>query len=165
MPETMKLRTILIINTVIIAFASLAHVPVAIMSLMEVKGFETINSPGAIALATFDLALLVSCVVGFVKEGVRLKVITIHAIIIALMAISIISMVANIILFGPPEGNYSFGLGLTTALCAYAVYLARKVFIEFKGGAIGNYHWYTAGIVGVAEIAMFSRLFSVMFST
>ena len=161
----MKLRTILIINTVIIVFASLAHVPVAIMSMMEVKGFEAVDSSSALVLAAFDIFLLASCIAGFLKEGFRLKIITIHAVVIALMAISIISMVANVIFFGPPEGNYSFGLGLTTALCAYSVYLARRVYVEYKGGTIGNYHWYTAGIVGVGEVAMFSRLFSTMFST
>lgn len=159
----MKLRTILIINTVIIAFASLAHVPLAVMTVLGVKGFETVNTPGVVALATFDVALLISCIAGFIKESIRLKIIVIHAVVIALLAISILGMVANIVLFGPPQGNYSFGFGLTTALCAYAVYLGRRVYVEFKGGTIGNYHWYTAGVVGIVEVAMFSRLFSSVF--
>lgn len=159
----MKLRTILIINTVIIAFASLAHIPLAVMTVLGVKGFETVNTPGVVALASLDVALLISCIVAFIKKSVRLKIIAGHAVVIALLALSIFGMVANIVLFGPPKGNYSFGFGLTTALCTYAVYLWRRVYVEFKGGFVGNYHWYTAGAVGVAEVAMFSRLFSPVF--
>ncbi len=161
----MKLVTILRINTVIIVLALLAHLPLAIMAALRVKGFEAVDVAGPVSMAIVDTLLLASCIVGFVNKEARLRVITVHAGVIALLAVSIIIMVVNIALFGPPEGNYSFGLGLTTALCAYSVYLARRVFIEYKGGVMGNYHWFAAFIVGIAELAMFSRLFGELYST
>ncbi|WP_456412679.1 hypothetical protein [Thiolapillus sp.] len=160
----MKLRTILIINTAIFSFACLAHVPLAIMSFLEVEGFEGISKTWSIVVATLDIALLLSSIIGLAREELQLKIIAVHSIVIALTAISIFIMVAKIAIFGIPKGNYSFGLGLTTALCAYSVYLGRRVYVEYRGGEIGKYHWYVAGIVGVSEVVMFSRFINSMFS-
>tara|TARA_R110002074_G_scaffold332140_1_gene502523 strand:+ start:592 stop:1077 length:486 start_codon:yes stop_codon:yes gene_type:complete len=161
----MTLKKILIINTVLVVFACLAHIPTAIMSITKVSGFESLDPVLISSLAIIDIILLSTCVIGFIYESKRLKVISFHAIAISLLAIWILSMVLKIAVFGiPEEGNYSFSFGLTTALCVYSVYLLRRIYVEYNSGNIRKYHWYVAGLVGLAEVAMFVRVFRHMFS-
>jgi hypothetical protein len=154
----MRLRTIVVVNLVLGVLACLSHVPVLIANYLGVAGFEEAPVTWLRPVVILDVVFVAACVVALLRPSAMMRVLMLQCVVLGIGALAVFLLAARIAVLGTPnEGNYSFGVGLTTALCAYAVYVGRRIANERVGVPIGRYHWYVAGVVGVVELGMLAR--------
>ena len=119
-------KALLSINLAIGSFVLLAvggSLAVATADNEEVSGL-------AITIATLALLVIMSCIAGLISDKKNMKILSVHSVILGIGSILIFYYGLSILLKGFPEGNFSWGLGLFTFLCAYPVYLVRRTLLK-----------------------------------
>jgi hypothetical protein len=151
-------RYIFGINLVIGLLASLAHIPFVVFAALGSIDPNGIPIALAFAMVVIDVAVVITAISALRKNANRKTPLLFHAAVFGCLALYLAYLVLSVALFGVhSQGNIAFTFGLSTAFCAYAVYLTRLALHQFKQVPVGHYHWYTVAVIGVGEVVMAAR--------
>ena len=127
----MSLNKIFLINLAIGALVCLAHIPLVLLKLNDVTGFQEVKLWQIIPLIPLDLILFLGAIVALVgSEHRKGRILPIHAVVLALFAFIIIGMIFWFILIGLPKGSFSWTPGLGAAFVGYTVYALKLAFYQ-----------------------------------
>jgi len=73
-----------------------------------------------------SLFLILTCIIGFFSEKERLRILSIHSLILVCGSILTFYYGLSLLLKGFPKGNFSWSVGFFTLFCVYPVYLVRR---------------------------------------
>ena len=124
--DNIPYKALLGVNLAIGIFVLLAHGGSLALSLSKNQAVPVL------VLSTLPAALflILTCIIGFLSEKQRLRILSIHAFILACGAILLLCYGLSLLLKGFPEGTFTWGLGLFTLFCAYPVYLIRRTVLR-----------------------------------
>jgi len=161
----MSLSKIFKINLVIGILVCLSHIPVVVLKLYGVSDFETVNLWLVVPMIPFDLILLVGAIAALLgSEDRKLKILTVHAVILLTFSILLLGMLLWFIVIGFPEGNFSWSAGLGAAFVGYAVHVAKRAFYNGTNKFMENAGWYSAGVVFLLELVLMYKFYVVHFT-
>jgi hypothetical protein len=124
-------KALLGINLAIGFFVLMAHGGSLALSLskdQEVSSLVLFTVP-------ISLFIIATCTVGFFSDKQRLRILSIHSLILVCGSILVFYYGLSLLLKGFPEGNFSWGVGFFTFFCVYPVYLIRRTIL---GGIISK---------------------------
>ena len=98
------------------------------------------------------------------SEERKIKILSVHAVVLILLAALIVGMLLWFILIGFPEGNYSWSPGFGAALVGYSVHVGKRAFYTGSNKLMENAGWYSAGIVFLFELVLMYKFYVVHFT-
>lgn len=127
-----KYSTMLKINIGIAAFILIAHIGSALFTISESQE----PKPNIFQFLHFDdyvaFFILISALLALLKSTASQVILRIHTILILILAIDWLFMGISFAIGEIPEGNFAWNPILFAFLCAYPVYLIRRVFLSHK---------------------------------
>ena len=124
--DSIPYKALLGINLAIGIFVLLAHGGSLTLSLSKNQEVSRL----VLSTVPISLFLIVTCIIGFFSEKYRLRILSIHSIILACGSILTFYYGLSLLLKGFPKDNFTWGLGLFTLFCVYPVYLVRRTVLR-----------------------------------
>lgn len=154
--DSIPFKALLCINLAMGAFVLLAHGGSLALSFLNGENISVL----VMVTVPTSLFIILSCVIGFALENIRLKILSIHSIVLLAGAILTFYYGLSLLLKGFPKGNFSWGVGFFTFFCVYPVYFVRRtIFRNFisKSSIIKYFHIFIFIIAFSVDITVFVK--------
>lgn len=124
--DSIPYKALLGINLAIGIFVLMAHGGSSVLSLSKDQDVSQL----VLFTVPISVFIILTCIIGFFSEKQRLRILSMHSLILACGSILTFYYGLSLLLRGFPQGNFSWGVGLFTLFCVYPVYLIRRTILR-----------------------------------